>query len=115
MAIDRTSKLAFVRLEATANVHTASDFLAALIEAVPYKIHTVLTDNGVQLCDAPHNRSGPPARWRLHRFDRTCREHRIEHRLTKPDHPLGDLMIAVLFEARIDSLTVDGPTAKSSG
>ena len=45
VAIDRTSKFAFVRLEEKANRITASAFLVALIEAVPYKIHTVLTDN----------------------------------------------------------------------
>ena len=45
------------RLADKANVHTASDVLTALIEAVPYRIHTVLTDNGVQFCDAPRNRA----------------------------------------------------------
>jgi hypothetical protein len=48
VAIDRTSKFAFARLVEKANRVTASDFLVALIEAVPYKIHTVLTDNGIQ-------------------------------------------------------------------
>jgi Integrase core domain len=47
----------------------------------------VLTDNGVQFCDMPSRRSGPTARYRLHKFDRICREHGIEHRLTKPNHP----------------------------
>ena len=46
VAIDRTSKLAFAKLETEANRHIASDFLRALIKAVPYDIHTVLTDNG---------------------------------------------------------------------
>ena len=87
VAVDRTSKLAFAKLEEKANIYTASDFLRALIEAVPYHIHTVLTDTGVQFCDAPKNRSGPTATWRVHRFDRICREHGIEHRLTKPNHP----------------------------
>lgn len=61
--------------------------MRALIAAVPYRIHTVLTDNGVQFCDTPRNRSGPTARFRVHGFDRVCLEHGIEHRLTKPDHP----------------------------
>ena len=52
VAIDRTSKLAFAKLETEANRHIASDFLRALVAAVPYKIHTVLTDNGVQFCHA---------------------------------------------------------------
>lgn len=62
-------------------------FLNDLVKAVPYKIHTVLTDNGIQFADLPKNRSGPTAMWRGHPFDRTCREHGIEHRLTKPNHP----------------------------
>jgi transposase-like protein len=48
VAIDRTSKFAFAKLAEKANRVTASAFLTALIEAVPYKIHTVLTDNGIQ-------------------------------------------------------------------
>ena len=86
VAIDRTSKLAFARLQTEANRHIASDFLRALIEAVPYDIHTVLTDNGQQFCHAPRNRSGPTARYSRHMFDRVCDEHGIEHRLTKPNH-----------------------------
>ena len=56
VAIDRTSKLAFAKLKTEANRWIASDFLRALIEAVPYEIHTVLTDNGQQFCHAPRNR-----------------------------------------------------------
>src|SRR5262249_6337484 len=52
-----------------------------------YKVHTVLTDNGVQFGDMPSRRAGPTARCRLHMFERICREHDIEHRLTKPNHP----------------------------
>lgn len=52
-----------------------------------YDIHTILTDNGVQFCHAPHNRDSPTARYSVHMFDRICREHGIEHRLTKPNHP----------------------------
>jgi len=87
VAIDRTSKFAFAQLHEAANVKTAAGFLEALIEAVPYQIHTVLTDNGVQFCDMPSRRSGPAARYRVHMFDRICRKHGIDHRLTKPNHP----------------------------
>lgn len=87
VAIDRTSKFAFVELRDRANTKTASSFLEALVEAVPYKIHTVLTDNGIQFADLPRNRQGPTARLRGHPFDRVCRSHEIEHRLTKPNHP----------------------------
>jgi transposase InsO family protein len=87
VAIDRTSKFAFVQVVERANTMTASAFLDALVEAVPYKIQIVLTDNGIQFADMPKNRSGPTAQFRGHPFDRTCRRHDIEHRLTKPKHP----------------------------
>jgi IS30 family transposase len=48
VAIDRTSKFAFVQLVDKANRVTASAFLRDLVAAVPYRIHTVLTDNGIQ-------------------------------------------------------------------
>jgi hypothetical protein len=71
----------------TVGKRTLCDFLKALLKAVPYKIHTVLTDNGIQFADLPKNRTKPTALWRGHLFDRTCEDSDIEHRLTKPNHP----------------------------
>jgi hypothetical protein len=62
-------------------------FSALITVGVPYRIEIVLTDNGVQFADLPKNRLGPTARLRRHAFDRACREHGIEHRLTKPNNP----------------------------
>ena len=87
VAIDRTSKIAFARLERVANELTATAFLEALIEAIPYKIHTVLTDNRIQFAYLPKNRNGPTAQYATHMFSLRCRQNGIEHRLTKPNHP----------------------------
>jgi len=87
VAIDRTSKFAFVQLHGQADRPTAVAFLEALLEAVPYRLHTILTDNGIQFADQPRNRDGWTARYRVHRFDQICNENSIEHRLTKPKHP----------------------------
>ncbi len=46
VAIDRVTKFAFVELHEKATRRVAGNFLRALIKAVPYTIHTVLTDNG---------------------------------------------------------------------
>ena len=75
------------RLHEKADRPTAARFLEALIAAVPYRLHTVLTDNGIQFADLPRNRDGWTARYRVHRFDQICRANGIEHRLTKPNHP----------------------------
>lgn len=87
VAIDRTSKFTFCQLVDKANRKTASAFLVAVIEAVPYKIHTILTDNGIQFTYPPRYKDGPTARYMTHMFDMRCRENGIEHRLTKPKHP----------------------------
>ena len=87
VAVDRTSKFAHAELREKATRKIAAAFLQTLIEIVPYRVHTVLTDNGIQFTDLPRNRTGPTARYSVHLFDRVCNEHGIEHRLTKPNHP----------------------------
>src|SRR5258708_5410780 len=48
VAIDRTSKFTYVELHERATRPAAVQFLRHLIEIVPYRIHTILTDNGIQ-------------------------------------------------------------------
>lgn len=73
MAIDRTSKFAYVELQEKAG---------NLIAALPYNIHTILTGNGIQFTYRKQDTSAFE-----HIFDRVCREHDIEHRLTNVNHP----------------------------
>ncbi len=87
VAIDRTSKFAFVQVTKKTSRVTASAFLETLIEAVPYKIHTVLTDNGIQFTFQSRYANGPTAKYMTHMFDMRCQENGIEHRLTKIKHP----------------------------
>ena len=82
VAIDRTSKFAFAQLVPSAGKMEAAQFLRELVDAVPYRIHTVLTDNGIQF--TPRRRDIWDSE---HIFDRVCCEHEIEHRLTKVNHP----------------------------
>lgn len=60
----------------------AAQFLLDLIAAVPYRIHTVLADNGVQFA----NRSVDTNAFE-DVFGCVCRQHDIDHRLTKVKHP----------------------------
>ena len=96
VAIDRTTKFAFVQLHKKATTRVAGDFLRALIQAVPYRIHTVLTDNGIHFTDPRSPGSAVFAIkqaiaageiFRAHAFEYACAENDIEHRLTKPKHP----------------------------
>ena len=96
VAIDRTSKFAFVELHEKATRRVAGDFLRHLIAAVPYKINTVLTDNGTHFTDpagdgwTPEDIRAMRAQnvlFRCHSFEAACADLDIEHRLTKPRHP----------------------------
>lgn len=81
-AIDRTSKFAYAELHDEAARATAKVFLEHLIVAVPYTIHTILTDNGIQFT----NRKSDPMAF-MTPFYRVCCSHGTEHRLTKVKHP----------------------------
>ncbi len=85
--IDRVSKFVHVAFYDANTKMNGAAFLRDVVAAFPYRIHTVLTDNGMAFADLPKYRDGPTARWIGHIFDRVCREHGIEHRLTKPYHP----------------------------
>jgi transposase InsO family protein len=96
VAIDRTSKFAFVELHEKATRRVAGNFLRALAAAVPYKVHTVLTDNGTHFTDptgdgwTPEDIEAMRAEkvlFRCHAFEAACADLDIEHRLTKPRHP----------------------------
>jgi transposase InsO family protein len=87
LAIDRVSKLVHVASFEAATKLNGAAFLREVVATFPYAIHTVLTDNGMAFADLPRYRDGPTARWTGHVFDRVCREHGIEHKLTKPYHP----------------------------
>ncbi|MGA9412319.1 MAG: IS481 family transposase [Roseobacter sp.] len=96
VAIDRTSKFAFVELHEKATRRIAGDFLRRLIAAVPYKVHTVLTDNGTHFTDPKRNglRAAELVAaidagefFRAHSFELACAQNGVDHRLTKPCHP----------------------------
>ena len=85
VGIDRTSKFAVTQLVDKADRKTAWEFLQHMLYAVPYQVHTILTDNGIQFAEQPRNRNTIYSRPK--RFDMICEANGIEHRLTKPIHP----------------------------
>lgn len=82
VAIDRTSKVAFADLQAHATQATATAFLDRVLAKLPYKVHIVLTDNGVQFTHLPHQAPST-----AHPFDQLCTQHHIDHRRTLVAHP----------------------------
>ena len=86
VAIDRTSKFAVAQLVNTADRKTAWEFLQIYLEAVRYKVNTILTDNAIQFAEQRRNRDtiySRPMRfdmicevetWFRHWFYEPCRE-----------------------------------------
>jgi len=96
VAIDRTSKFAVVEAHEKVTCSTAGDFLRRVVATVPYKVHTVLTDNGTHFTTPGNTSSAAPdikaaidagePFW-AHAFEHACARLDIDHRLTKPKHP----------------------------
>ena len=94
VGIDRTSKFAYVELHERVPTAVAADFLRNLIKAVPYRVHTVLTDNGIHFTDRDSwtvaeikEMIERKQLFRAHAFEVACARNDIDHRLTKPKHP----------------------------
>jgi len=51
VAIDRTSKFSVIQLAENADRKTAWEFLENLLSMIPYRIYTILTDNGIQFAE----------------------------------------------------------------
>ena len=82
VAVDRTSKYVYASVYDRKTNQTAVEFLKELLEIVPYKIHTILTDNGRQFTIPVRSKKSS-----LSIFDKLCDKEGIRHKLTKPYHP----------------------------
>lgn len=85
----------------------AAQFLRDLVAAVPYRRHTVLTDNGVQFTNHARHKYAFH-----HIFGRVCDENGIEHRLTRINHPWTngqvERMNRTIKKGEADQKTIQG-------
>ncbi len=86
VAIDRETKFTYCEIFSKKTMQNAiTFFLKNTYKFFPYKIHTILTDNGLQFSykalakDLKTNK--------IHPFDKLCEMQGTEHRLTKFAHP----------------------------
>jgi hypothetical protein len=82
VVIDRMSKFAYTELHTEAIKTVAAQFLRSLIAPVPDKLHTVLSDDGIQFTNRKQDKYAFK-----HICARVCDEYAIPHRLTKTNHP----------------------------
>lgn len=99
VAIDRATRWVFIAIKSHKTAAAARSFLAAVAKAAPFKIRTLLTDNGKEFTDRLFGSREKDASG-AHEFDALCQALGIEHRLTKPKHPQTNGMVE-RFNGRI--------------
>lgn len=92
VVIDRATRWVFFAILHHKTTASAKAFLAAIRKAAPFRIRTILTDNGKEFTHRLFgNRSRAPTG--EHEFDQLCQALGIEHRLTKPKTPQTNGMV----------------------
>jgi transposase InsO family protein len=92
VAIDRATRWVFIAIKSQRTAAAARSFLNALAKVAPFKIRTLLTDNGTEFTDRLFGaRAKQPSG--EHEFDLLCQVLGIEHRLTKPKTPQTNGMV----------------------
>jgi transposase-like protein len=90
VAIDRATRYVYVEIHRRRDAKTSAGFLNRFLAHFPHRVHTILTDNGAEFTDrfAVDKNDKPPGRPSgSHPFDQLCKQHGIDHRLTRPYHP----------------------------
>jgi len=102
VGIDRATRWVYVEVAKNKSATAARGFLDRLIEAAPFKVTKVLTDNGKEFTDR-YCATGQRDPTGNHAFDKVCTKHHVEHRLTKPRHPQTNGMVE-RFNGRISEV-----------
>lgn len=101
-AIDRATRWVYVEILPSKSAREARGFLERLLQAAPFKVTTLLTDNGKEFTDR-FCATGERQPTGKHPFDRLCARHHIAHRLIKPAHPQTNGMVE-RFNGRISEV-----------
>lgn len=99
VAIDRATRWVYVGLMKDKSARSARAFFKALEKAAPFRIRTILTDDGKEFTDrlfASRERAASGQ----HEFDQLCAALGIEHRLTRVRRPQTNGMVE-RFNGRI--------------
>jgi len=102
VAIDRATRWVFIAIKSHKTAAAAKSFLNALHKAAPFKIHTLLTDNGREFTDRQFGSKAKDASGQ-HAFDALCEALGIEHRLTRPRRPQTNGMVE-RFNGRLEQV-----------
>ena len=99
VAIDRATRWVYLEIRRDKSAKSAQLFLNKVVKKAPFKITTLLTDNGKEFTDR-FSAAGERQPTGDHLFDKACQGHDIEHRLIKPKRPQTNGMVE-RFNGRI--------------
>ena len=116
VAIDRATRFVYLEIHRDKRAATAKAFLERFLEAFPYPVHTILTDNGSEFTDrfAVDKKGKPPGRPSGdHPVDRLCAARAIHHQLCRPFRPQTNGMVE-RFNRRIGEHLNKLPTNRAA-
>ena len=102
VAIDRATRWVFIAIKGHKTATAARAFLNGVTKAAPFKIQTVLTDNGKEFTDRLFGTRAKDATGG-HEFDALCAALGIDHRLNKPRTPQTNGMVE-RFNGRLEQV-----------
>ena len=86
IAIDRATRLAFLKIYDDKTARSALDFLSRATQFFPFKVHRLLSDNGPEFTNRRYTKLRGGARV-IHPLDAFCHRHGILRRYTEPRTP----------------------------
>lgn len=93
VAIDRATRLVFLKVYENKDKEAATDFLTRCLEFYPFRMEKILTDNGREFTlKGFKNRWGTHTKT-THPFTQLCHDNAIEHRQTRPYTPKTNGMV----------------------
>ena len=116
VAIERTTRFAYIEIVPRRDARTITACLKHFLDSFGHEVHTILTDNGSEFTDRfavdmKGKPEGKPSG--RHPFDQLCRQHGIEHRLTKPFHPQTNGMVE-RFKRRLALAIAQAPVSTTN-
>jgi transposase InsO family protein len=86
VAIDRATRLAFLKVYDRKTKQAAVDFVLQALKAFPFAVHHLMSDNGPEFTNRRYNRT-PTGAKRTHPLDTLCARQGISRRFSKPYVP----------------------------
>ena len=102
VAMDRATRWVYLEVRQHQSAQDADVFLRHVHQRAPFKIKTLLTDNGKTFTDR-FTSGGEREPSDKHKVDKFCRQHGIDHRLITPYRPQTNGMVE-RFNGRISDV-----------